>query len=219
MSDALTTNADLDRTSAEGQSDQASGEAQAQAEKQASKKVNLHELPEYREVQSKMDRERAQLQQALQREQQARVDMQRRLDAVEEKAAPDDYTRMELRLRRSQEQIAAYEAQLREAYEQQQAVAARENALNEIAQEFNVPRSELDGAEDYKTATKLAVAYLTNSKAEKAKAQEARREANRPDIGGGKTSTPSTRWEREYEEARQARDSAAMARLLRTQGR
>ena len=67
MSDALTTNAALDRTSEQGQSEQASAEAQATAVKQeSSKKVNLHELPEYREVQSKMDRERAQLQQHIQ---------------------------------------------------------------------------------------------------------------------------------------------------------
>lgn len=216
MSDALTTEPVLDAASTNGQPQPANGEAQAETPKQ---KVNLHELPEFRELQSKRDKREAELQRTIEAERQERLRLQRQFEEFQDRAAPDDYTRLELQLRRSQEKLAAYEQQMRAVQSEREAADARDKALREIADEFGVPRAELDDATDYKHATKLAVAYLTGQKQRKAQEDEERREANRPDIGGGKTSTPSSRFDREYEDAMRRKDSVAIMRLNREYAR
>lgn len=145
--------------------------------------------------------------------------MRQQLNQMQEAQAPDDFARLELKLQRALEEKQAAENAYYQVTQQQQADQARAIALKEVADEFEVPVKALEAATDYKSAVKLAIKAQQDAERNQQQHEEDRREANRPDVGGGRTSTPSTRWEQQYETAMKNRDSVEMTRLLRTQGK
>jgi len=107
-------------------------------------------------------------------------------------------------------QYAQYlESQLRDA----QNARERDAALTEISEEYGVPRDALNEATDYASAVKLARDYEKKNREkiiEEAVEKRTRKvEANAPDIGGGKPSTPASRQEETFREAARRKDGRA----------
>lgn len=212
----------LAETSADaGQSEQASDDkAQAGSEKQASKKVNLQEYPEFREFQSKADARAQQLEREVQATKQREAEYKQRLEQLEDAAyGKDDYSKLQLVATRAAREAEAAKRELEQYKARESEQSAKRQALQEIADEFEVSIDTLTEATDYKHATKLARAARDKLIAARLHERESTREANKPDLGGGGRSTPSTRWEQEYADAMKRKDSIAVARLLRTKGK
>lgn len=96
---------------------------------------------------------------------------------------------------------------------------ARTERISELARRTGVPFEELNKAESPDDLAILVHEYNSKLSKQQVKTQvdEALydKEARKVDLGGGAPSTPTTRWERQIEEARKSRDPAAYIRLLR----
>lgn len=220
MADDLQAKDALEPTSSiEGQPAPASTEAQEESGKaQASKKVNLQEFPEFREFQSTVDRQRAALEQAANLARQEAAETKARLEALENAAyGKDDYGKMQLAATRAAREAEAAKRELAQYQAREQEQTAKAQALSKIADKYGVPLADLMVARDYEHAMDLAIEARDRLRDEKRQTQDQRREANRPDLGGGAPSTPSTRWDQDYDDAVQKGDSVRMMRLLREQ--
>lgn len=228
--DAMVSNtATLERPSDNGQGERASNEriqggtdGQHSANGQAAQgnDDNIRNLQStYDKKLAAKDRELSDLRRQQQQAQQQFAQLQQRLNQMEESAAPDDYARMELRLKRAEEQAAQYAQAYQQSVQAQEAERARQNALREVAEEFGVTPKDLEEATDYMSAVKLAVKVSRDKETRKQQDDDDKRERNMPDLGSGAPRTTDSEWDRAYAEARQNRDSVAMARLLRERGR
>ena len=218
--DDLKTSDALAQTSAQaGQSEQASDKAQDAdvAEKQASsKKVNLQEFPEFKDFQSKTDKQIAELARRAAAAEQREADTRKRAEALEDATyGKDDYGKMQLFAQRQAQEAETLRQELASFRATREAEVAKQAALQEIAAEWGVPVETLAEATDYKDAVKLAVKAQQKNEHAKQQDKEQTRMANKPDLGGGARSTATTRLDSEYDDAAKRGDSVAMARLLR----
>ena len=178
------------------------------------KKVNLQEVPGFKEFQSAADKRQAELERRAAGAEQREADARKRLEALEDQAyGKDDYGKMQLFAQRKAQEAEALRAELAAVKTEREAESAKQNALREIADEFEVPVSVLAGATDYKHAMKLARTERDQRLEAKLKERDETRTANKPDLGGGGHSTAKTRWDSEFEDAMKRRDSVAVARL------
>lgn len=229
MNDLLASERTLDQPSDNGQVGRAS-EAQPQEATggQPSDNGKAAQDENIRKLQSTYDKKLAEKERTFQQQQQYAQQqiaaMQQRLAQMEEANAPDDYSRLELKLKRAEETVQQYAAAYQQQIQAQEVERKRNEALHEIADEFELPLEDLKkavekaGANDYAKAARVAAKLQLERERRKQDDDDDKRERNRPDVGGGRTSTPSTRWEQQYEDARNKRDSVEMARLLRTRG-
>jgi hypothetical protein len=220
MSDSQVSPSVLEQPSQSGQAERAN-ESQdlGNTGGQPSDKGQVAQVDEnIRKLQSTYDRkmaeERKTFQQQQQYAQQQIQAMQQRLAQMEEAAAPDDYSRLELRLKREIEEKQQYAAAYQQTLQERQAETARQEALREIADEFGVPIKDIEEATDYKSAVKLAVKAQLERDKRKTEQDDDKSRRNMPDIGSGAPRTASSEWERQYAEARERRDTPAMMRLL-----
>lgn len=224
MSDELASKtATLEQPSDKGQAERASEQRpQGHTDGQPSDKGQAAtEQDNIRKLQSAYDKrladERKQFQTEMQRRDQMVQQLQQRLNQMEENSAPDDFARMELKLKRAEEQAAQYAQAYQQSLQAQQAEQARQAALREVAEEFGVTVKDLEGATDYLGAVKLAVKAQRDKETRKQEDDEQRARDNAPDVGGGAPRTTMSQWEREWQTAKEAKDSLAMMRLARTQ--
>jgi hypothetical protein len=175
-------------------------------EQTSNKGQSAKERDNIRALQSSYDRRIAEMSRTIQ-------SLQGQLYQMEEKSAPDDYSKLELRLRREQEARMALEQEYTRMQSEQQAEAARMAALNEIMDEFGVPLDAIRDAEDYKDAVKRAVKYQKEQEKAKAAEKEGRVERNRPDLGASAPEGKLTEWEEKRREAIKNRDSVALMKL------
>jgi hypothetical protein len=218
MSDSLASSRTLEATPQDGQSQRAS-EAQPQGEPsvQPPQDGQVVKVEDFKNLQRKLTEKDLQSKQALTEAQQAKAyaqQLQQRLQQLEDNAAPDDYSRLELQLRRAKEEAAQYANAYQQTLQERQAETARQEALREIADEFGVPIKDIEEATDYKSAVKLAVKAQLERDKRKAEQDDDKSRRNMPDIGSGAPRTASSEWERQYAEARERRDTPAMMRLL-----
>ena len=222
MSDSLATRDALVTPSDNGQAQQASEQAQGSTGGSASQGQPTQD-ENIRKLQSTYDKKLAEQDKAykaqMQQQNQMIQQMQQQMREAQKNAAPDDYSKLEVELqwlRQERDQFAtAYQREVAEKQEQQARVAA----LREVADEFDVSVKDLEDATDYKSAVKLAIKAQQDKNKRKQAETNDKIERNTPDLGQGAPRTAQGEWERKYEEARQRKDSAEQARLLRTRGK
>lgn len=206
MAEEATSQAALPEAPTESQD--SSGQAeQTSSETPATRKVNLFELDEFKDVQRSWQSKLSERDQTI-------AQLQQQLNQLEDKIAPNDYARLENRLKRVEQERNAYVQQLQQMQQQQAIEAERQAALTDIAKEFGVSKADLESARDYKEAVKLAVKAQARRSAEKQKEQAERTAANRPDVGGGKTLTSDDRYEKALDDAMKRGDAVAYVRLI-----
>lgn len=175
-------------------------------------KVNLDDLDEFREWKSSQDKRMAEMER---RYQQQLAQYQQQLEEVQT-ADMDDYQRMEHERKKLAQQNQYLMTQLQE----QQAEAAKHQALNEVAQTMGVPMDALMEAQDLNDAWKRAATYQRQQEQRriaeqqqaaqaKAAAKADRQQRNSVDTGSG-TPLPTNDWERQYNQLRQKKDAWGM---------
>lgn len=211
----------LERPSQDGQVERANAEqSQGESDSRPSQSGQADKATEnIRKLQSTYDRKLGEMQAQMQQRDLYIQQLTQQMREAQKAQAPDDFSKLELELQWERQEKAALYQQLTSLTQAQQAEHARINALTEVANRYGVEVKDLEKADDYTSAVELAVKAALRREQGKQQHDEERREANRPDIGGGRTSTPSSRWEQEYEDAQKRKDSAAMQRLLRLQGK
>lgn len=223
MSDTATAKEALVAPS-EGQAQAASGQrmlghaegqpSEGQAVTESENVAKLHR--NYAEKEKAFQREIKQRDQQVQQQTELIRNLQSRLNQMEESAAPDDFARVELRLKRAEEQAAQYAQAYQQAVQSQESERARQTALREVAEEFGVTVKDLEEATDYMSAVKLAVKAQQAKETRKQQDDEQRAADNMPDVGSGAPRTTLSEWERDWQKARESRDSQALMRLDRT---
>lgn len=144
-------------------------------------KVNLYELPEFKQYQSKQDQRLAQLQQKLAEQE------QRQHEATMAQLSPEQRTQYQLQL--AQQQLQNYQMQFRSIQEQTQ----RQKDIDELAKLSGAPAEVFAAAETYDQATRLALEYARTHSPGALAAREQRTEANRVDLGSGSAHTVDER--------------------------
>jgi hypothetical protein len=144
--------------------------------------------------------------------------MQQRLAAMEDASAPDDYSRMELRVQRAEETARQYYQAYQQLNESQQTEAQRLQSLTRIATKFGVSINELDAATDYESAVDLALEAQRKKAQRKQEQDDEKRDRNMPDLGGSAPRTVNSKAEAEWEELVRTRDTTGQARWLRLNG-
>lgn len=223
MSDSQVSESVLVPASNNGQPDRANdstdlgvSEGQPSSGKVANDQDNIKKLQSVYD--KKIAEERKAFQQQQQYAQQQIQAMQQRLAQMEESAAPDDYSRLELKLKRAEEQAQQYANAYQQAVAERQQQTERESALREIADEFDVPMSALTDASDYKSAVRLAIKAQQEAQRRKQQQDDDKSARNMPDIGSGAPRTASSQAEAEWQELVRNRDSVGQARWLRLHG-
>lgn len=221
MSDSLASERTLERPSDNGQVERAS-EAQPQGSTGGSASSNGQPTQDdIKNLQRKLSEKDIQAKQALQEAQRASAlaqQLQQRLAQMEEANAPDDYARMELRVKRAEETAAQYAAALQQTQQEKAAERAKYEALDRIAERYGVSRDDLLKAEDYESAVELAIETRDKSKQKQQQQNDDKRERNTVDVGGGVPTTAKGKWEDDYAEAQRRGDSLEMVRLKRIRG-
>lgn len=227
MSDSLATQDTLVAPSPE-QAQAASEQAQRSSDRQPSPEQAAPESENIKKLQASLTKRineerqaRIEKEQQLQMYQQQFNQLQQRLAQVEDSAAPDDYARLELQLQRAQQRAQQAEYALQVEAQRRADAEAYARARDSAAERYGVEPEDIDRAKpkDYTDIIEAAIAARDKRKQQQQERDEQRAIDNRPDLGGGRASTATTRWELEYEEARKNKDSPRMAMLLRTQGK
>lgn len=227
MSDSLATSEVLERPS-QGQVERANGQAQSVTDGQTSQDGQSVTDENIRKLQSTYDKKLAEQQRELQATKQAQLQaqqayqqLQTRLQQMEEAAAPDDYARMELRVKRAEETAQQYAAAYQQAQQEKENNKQFQTAMQEIAGEFDLSPRELEeavlaaGISGYIPAVKIATQLQKDKERRKQANDNDKRERNAPDLGTGTPRTADSAWDRAYQTARERKDSAEMMRLIR----
>lgn len=186
-----------------------------QADKQApAKPVNLHEIPEFRQVQSQYEKQ-------LAAERKARQELEMR--------GMDDFEKLQYTNQQLQEQLQSYQQIVQEAQVMQQ----RQQALSDIAAQTGAPLNVLQDATDPDDAWRKAVGYMraqlaptpapqappqvtpANPWAQPAQTPPQPAQQWQPDLGGGNAMTAQARIEQQFSEAAKNRDPFAYIAALR----
>lgn len=216
MSDSLANERTLAPTSDNGQSAQVSAESQGSTSEPASKGQPAQD-ENIRKLQSTYDRKLAESNRQLQQQQQVVAQLHQRLQQMEDTAAPDDFSRMELRVKRAEEAAQYYANQYNQTVQQQQEQSARDDAFNKIAERYGVTKEEIAKANpsNYEDAVDAAIAARERSKQRKNEQDDDKRNRNLPDVGGGAPITSMSKWEEQYDAAMKRKDTPAIMRLNR----
>ena len=165
------------------------------------RKLDLTELPEFREWQRRYDQRMAEYQQRME-------EMRRQLEE-QQLAGMDDYEKLEFRLRKAEEE----KEMIRQQYELQLAEMYKQQGLREISQRYGVPMDVLDDSSP-EAAEASALKYLLKQMKEQQEKQRSQEAAarNSVDVGGG-SSGVKARLEAEYRKAIQENDAMALLRI------
>lgn len=154
----------------------------------ASSKVNLQDLPEFKNYQAQFTRTvnglQAELAQLRQAQSQARME------------GMDELERANFLLQQKEEEIAQYRQQM----QQQQIAQQRFTDLQNLSEMTGAPMTALNVAGTYDEAVKLSIQWMKENGATKQEIAAAKKEANAVDLGGGGASTPQDRADRERQE-------------------
>lgn len=191
MSEDLTSEVGTQAPPQEGQALDAispQSEAVSTGTTQTPAKVNLFELPEFKDYQKATSRTMTQLQQQLQH-MQAQV-------REREMAGLDETEQAKYRMRELEQQVQAYEQER----EQQRIAWQRQQDLQKLSEKSGTPVSALNVAQTYDEAVEIAFAYQATNGRSAVKQAAASNAANRVDLGGA-SSTPATRKEERMTQA------------------
>jgi hypothetical protein len=101
------------------------------------------------------------------------------------------------------------QAQLQETEAARLREEARQADLADIAEEAGVPLSELQAAQSPQEARRIAFQFIKSNLSSNREAEAERSEANRPYLGSGAPTTPTSRKEQRFEQHTRNRDSRA----------
>lgn len=197
MSEDLTSEVGTQAPPQEGQALDAispQSEAVSTGTTQTPAKVNLFELPEFKDYQKATSRTMTQLQQQLQH-MQAQV-------REREMAGLDETEQAKYRMRELEQQVQSYEAER----EQQRIAWQRQQDLQKLSEKSGTPVSALNVAQTYDEAVEIAFAYQATNGRSAVKQAAASNAANRVDLGGA-SSTPATRKEERLNQAMKSRNA------------
>ena len=191
-----------EQTSAEVRDNQTTTEPEQPSAPEKTAKVNLFELPEFRQVQANYDRRLADAEARARRfEQQIEAITTR--DMTEEELTAHRTNKVYQYAQSLEQQLAAERANLARVQDFQRLSDTMERRFG-----VSVPFSAMERANDPAHAAELATEYVANAldKQRKAERREGRKEANEVDVGGGSASTPASRDSDEYKNARSSAD-------------
>lgn len=177
------------------------------AEKPDYSNLDLSELPQFREYQSRQDRRLAQLEREAE---------QARREAQEARmAGMDDYEKVQYERDLYQNQYMTLQQQLEQERAMQEAMQYRDQQLRQIAQETGVPIDKLD-ASSPDAAWRSAFTHLRQQQTQAAaRVAEERLEqaqdqaANTVDLGGGSPQTQAARTRAQFNQLRRQKAPAA----------
>lgn len=175
-----------------------------------SEKVDLTQLPSFRQYQSQVDRQIA-------AERREKDQLRQQLAALEQRmqdselAGMDDYERNEYMAKRAQQEAQALRQQLQTVQAQQ----ARREVLTEISQRHKVPLSVLEEAQSPDHAEALALRHLLEKreKAAQAETAPAAQPRNAVDVGGGGPRGAEARYRAQYQQLMKNRDTVGLVNL------
>lgn len=175
------------------------GEGQPQQPEQNRQKqqtrINLYELPEFRQIQAQWNEKQRQL--------------MLRLQELEERGL-DDYQKKELEVRRLQQEIQERDAQINYFLQQQAELEAKRQWIAEILPEFpGVKEEDLLSASSSAEAVRIAKRLERERQAEMQRSEEKERAANVTDLSAGKSPVRRSEREEKLEAARRAGDGNA----------
>lgn len=179
---------------------------------QTKQKINLDEYPEFRRFKSEYDRKLAE----TERRYQAMLAQQEQQLRAKQFAEMDDYQRIEW----ERNEALAREQAAQQRLQEYEVVQRKNQVLQRISRVTGVPVEELQDAQDFEDALELAAMKrqtIEERRAEQLRLEGERRAAeraakqanNRVDVGRG-TSTPTTDWDKQYEQFRQRKDPWSM---------
>jgi len=186
----------------DGMADDPIAEAEAKP-----KKVDLSEIPEWRQAQSSYDRQINELRTKLQTYEQR----------VEEQslAGMDDYERAEYQTKKLATENETLKRELMETRIEQ----ARREGLKAISEKYKVPVSELDDGSP-EAAEASALRYLLAQRDKSEPAQEPQRQRNNSvDLGGGSPRGKEAGYRAKYNQLMKARDTVGLVNLKMQAGR
>lgn len=154
----------------------------------ASSKVNLQEIPEFKNYQAQFTRTVNGLQAELAQLKAAQASA--RMEGM------DELERANFLLQQKEEEIAQYRQQM----QQQQIAQQRFTDLQNLSEMTGAPMTALNVAGTYDEAVKLSIQWMKENGATKQEIAAAKKEANAVDLGGGGASTPQDRADRERQE-------------------
>lgn len=154
----------------------------------ASSKVNLQEIPEFKNYQAQFTRTVNGLQAELQQLKAAQ--------AAARMEGMDELERANFLLQQKEEEIGQYRQQMQQAQIAQQRFADLQN----LSSMTGAPMDALNVASTYDEAVKLSIQWMKENGATKSEIAAAKKEANAVDLGGGGASTPQDREAKERAE-------------------
>jgi vacuolar-type H+-ATPase subunit I/STV1 len=183
MADELTSVENTTGTPNDGQTQSSVGAAPQERapENKTTEKVDLFKLPEFRGYQAQMNRTVSQLQNELAQLKQAQ--------AAAKMEGMDELERATYLLQEKENELNQYRA----ALHQREIQAQRDADLSELSDLTGAPKNVLAVAETYDEAVKLSIQWMKENGATAKEIREAKAEANRVDLGGGKAVTPVDR--------------------------
>jgi vacuolar-type H+-ATPase subunit I/STV1 len=183
MADDLTSVENTTGTPNDGQTQSSVGAAPQERapENKTTEKVDLFKLPEFRGYQAQMNRTVSQLQNELAQLKQAQ--------AAAKMEGMDELERATYLLQEKENELNQYRA----ALHQREIQAQRDADLSELSDLTGAPKNVLAVAETYDEAVKLSIQWMKENGATAKEIREAKAEANRVDLGGGKAVTPVDR--------------------------
>lgn len=188
----------------QGQSQPTSESPQSQPVEQAQerKPVNLYDLPEFREFQSRKDRELRQMRDESSRQM---AQMQAQLEALQTKDMPDEQRGM-YELQKRDHHIQRLQSEMQAMRAEQ----ARMAALAEISHDTGIPLDLLTDADNPDEAWRRGVRWAKEnlSKAQQERVEEQR--ANAVDLGRGRGQSAAVDLRDEYRQALENNDAAAL---------
>lgn len=163
------------------------------------KKVNLYEIPEFREYQSAMTKRQQELER--QAAELAARERESRLSKM------NDYEKQKFLAQEAQQRAQALEQRL----QYMEALAQREADIKALSQKTGAPEEMLMQAATYIEASELAVEWVAQNAdktvKEKVKAALSAQKANQPDMGGGAPKSPLSAKEERVQVARNQRNA------------
>jgi hypothetical protein len=183
MADELTSAENTSASPNEGQAQTSvDGAPQERAtENKTTEKVDLFKIPEFRGYQAQMNRTVSQLQNELAQLRQAQNAA--RMEGM------DELERATYLLQEKEAELNQYRVELQRREIERQ----RDTDLGELSELTGAPKNVLAVAETYDEAVKLSIQWMKENGATAKEIREAKAEANRVDLGGGKAVTPQDR--------------------------
>jgi len=166
---------------------------------QPAEKVNLDDIPEFRQWKSQTDKRLAEYEKAK-REAEARAEQQ----AL---AGMDQYERAQYEAEKNARRAKELEDQLMQV----QADQYRQQRLGDISKQYGVPVDQLDDTSP-EAALQSALDYLSSGKGRRRSGGTAA-PAPRVDVGGGSPKGQAERLKERYRDAKKQFDSTAMLRI------